>query len=556
MIDILIKNGTIIDGTGRQRYVGDIGIQHGLICDIGNITNSAKQTIDAHNKLVTPGWVDIHTHYDGQVTWDSLLTPSSWHGVTTVMMGNCGVGFAPVKPSDRSFLIALMEGVEDIPGTALIEGINWKWKTFPEYLDFLESRSYTIDIATHVPHAPIRAYVMGERCNREYSPTQKEIDEMSSLVKEGVEAGAFGFSTSRTLLHKDIIGRHVPGTFSCYEEMLAISSSMKGCENAVLEMASDNLGEDEEWAWINEFQNITGLSVNCVATSAAAHKNNKLFDSIEQAKEKGYNIKYQIGPRPTGIIHGLQSGFHVFVGHPTWIKHLKNLEHAELVRELKKPHIQQQLLSEQSTAITNIKHILNQTFRLNYDKPLYEPSEEERIGDIKEMLHLLIENDGKDFFYQPIGGYENYSFAKLKELLEHPDILFGLSDAGAHCGIISDSSMPTFVMTHWGRDRLYRSDRLSLEYIVQSMTSKTAEMYGMNDRGKIQVGLLADLNIIDFKELRLFGVEAVHDLPAGGRRLIQRSAGYEYTIKSGVITFRNGIHSGQLPGQLIRRKNS
>lgn len=552
MYDLLIKNGTIIDGTGRQRYVGDIGIQHGLICDIGNITNSAKQTIDAHNKLVTPGWVDIHTHYDGQVTWDSLLTPSSWHGVTTIMMGNCGVGFAPVKPSDRSFLIALMEGVEDIPGTALIEGIRWKWKTFPEYLDFLESLSYTIDIATHVPHAPIRAYVMGEKCNREYTPTQKEIDEMSTLIREGVEAGAFGFSTSRTLLHRDIIGNHVPGTFSCYEEMLALSTSMRGCNNAVLEIASDNLGDDEEWSWINEFQNITGLSVNCVATTASAHKNNKLFNSINQAKEKGYIIKYQIGPRPTGIIHGLQSGFHVFVGHPTWIQQLRHLDHDELVSELKKPHIQKQLLSEQSTVIPNLKYMLNQTFKLD-DKPNYEPREEERIGDIDEMLQLLIKNDGKDFFYQPIGGYENYSFSKLKELLEHPDVLFGLSDAGAHCGIISDSSMPTFVMTHWGRDRI---DKLSLEYIVQSMTSKTAELYGMNDRGKIQPGLLADLNIIDFKSLRLHGVEAVHDLPAGGRRLIQKASGYEYTIKSGVITFRNGIHTGVLPGHLIRRKNS
>ena len=567
MYDSIIRNGTIIDGTGDDRFVADIALKDGKIAKIGQITETATNEIDAKGKLVTPGWVDIHTHYDGQATWDPLLAPSSWHGVTTVVMGNCGVGFAPVKPEDRNFLIELMEGVEDIPGAALSEGIDWQWESFPEYLDTLEAIPRAIDVATQVPHGAIRAYVMGERCNTDYAPTEAEVNEMAELVREGVEAGALGFSSSKTLLHKDIHGEYMPGTFSGNDEMLALGLGMKGLKNSVFELVSDHLGDDKEWAWVTDFQKQTGLTVTLIATTAPAYENGKMYKLAEQARAEGREIRPQAAGRPTGVLHGLQSSFNAFVGHPTWRNELANLDHDALLARLADPATKAQILSEQSVIkgglMQDLPSLMGQVFPLG-ENPNYEPLPEESIAGIAKsrgldvmdvMYDMLVANDGKELFYQPLGGYQGFSLDYQKKLLEHPNVLFGLSDGGAHCGVIADAGMPTFIMTHWGRDRT-RGDKMSLEFIVKSLTSSTARAYGMFDRGQLTEGMIADINVIDFDGLRLHRPEAVFDLPAGGRRLVQRAEGYEITIKSGEVIFNNGQHSGALPGKLVRRSNA
>ena len=566
MYDLIIRNGTVIDGTGADRKVADIAISKGRIMKVGEVLERASNEIDAKGKLVTPGWVDIHTHYDGQATWDPILAPSSWHGVTTVVMGNCGVGFAPVKPEDRDFLIELMEGVEDIPGAALSEGINWQWESFPEYLDALESFPRAIDVATQVPHGAIRAYVMGERCNTDYSPTEDEVIQMAKLVREGVAAGALGFSSSKTLLHKDIQGEYMPGTFSGHDEMLALGMGMKGLNNSVFELVSDHLGDDEEWAWVTEFQKQTGLTVTLIATTAPAYENGKMYRLAEQARTEGREIRPQAAGRPTGVLHGLQSSFHAFVGHPTWRESLAQLNHEDLLAKLRDPSIKAQLLSEESVIqgglMQDLPRLMGQVFPLG-NVPNYEPLAEESIAgiakargqDVMEVMYdLLVDNDGKELFYQPLGGYQGFSLDGQKKLLEHPNVLFGLSDGGAHCGVIADAGMPTFIMTHWGRDRT-RGDLMSLEFIVESLTSKTAKAFGMFDRGEILEGKIADLNIIDFDVLQLHRPEAVFDLPAGGRRLVQRADGYDMTIKAGEVIFKAGEHTGALPGKLVRRSD-
>ena len=566
MYDLIIRNGTVIDGTGADRKVADIAIANGRIMKVGEVLEHADNEIDAKGKLVTPGWVDIHTHYDGQATWDPILAPSSWHGVTTVVMGNCGVGFAPVKPNDRDFLIELMEGVEDIPGAALSEGINWQWESFPEYLDALESFPRAIDVATQVPHGAIRAYVMGERCNTDYAPTEDEVAQMAELVREGVAAGALGFSSSKTLLHKDIKGEYMPGTFSGHDEMLALGLGMKGLNNSVFELVSDHLGDDEEWAWVTEFQKQTGLTVTLIATTAPAYENGKMYKLAEQARTEGSEIRPQAAGRPTGVLHGLQSSFHAFVGHPTWRESLAQLNHEDLLTQLRDPAIKAQLLSEESVIrgglMQDLPRLMGQVFPLG-DVPNYEPLPEDSIAgiakargqDVMEVMYdLLVDNDGKELFYQPLGGYQGFSLEGQKKLLEHPNVLFGLSDGGAHCGVIADAGMPTFIMTHWGRDRT-RGDLMSLEFIVESLTSKTAKAFGMFDRGEISEGKIADINIIDFDALQLHRPEAVFDLPAGGRRLVQRADGYDMTIKAGEVIFKAGEHTGALPGKLVRRSN-
>jgi N-acyl-D-aspartate/D-glutamate deacylase len=567
MYDSIVRNGTIIDGTGNDRFVADIAIKDGKIAKIGQITDPATNEIDAKGKLVTPGWVDIHTHYDGQATWDPLLAPSSWHGVTTVVMGNCGVGFAPVKPEDRDFLIELMEGVEDIPGAALSEGIDWQWESFPEYLDTLETIPRAIDVAAQVPHGAIRAYVMGERCNTDYAPTEAEVEEMAMLVREGVEAGALGFSSSKTLLHKDVHGEYMPGTFSGNEEMLALGLGMKGLKNSVFELVSDHLGDDKEWAWVTDFQKQAGLTVTLIATTAPAYENGKMYKLAEQARAEGREIRPQAAGRPTGVLHGLQSSFNAFVGHPTWRNKLANLDHDTLLARLTEPATKAQILSEQSIIkgglMQDLPGLMGQVFPLG-ENPNYEPLPEESIAGIAKargldvmdvMYDMLIANGGKELFYQPLGGYQGFSLDYQKKLLEHPNVLFGLSDGGAHCGVIADAGMPTFILTHWGRDRT-RGDKMSLEFIVKSLTSSTAHAYGMFDRGLLTEGMIADINVIDFDELRLHRPEAVFDLPAGGRRLVQRAEGYEITIKSGEVIFNNGQHSGALPGKLVRRSDA
>ena len=563
MHDLVIRNGLVVDGSGNDRFTGDIAIDGNTISAVGTVGSEGKREIDAGGRLVTPGWVDIHTHYDGQATWDPIMAPSSWHGVTTVIMGNCGVGFAPVRPGQQQFLIELMEGVEDIPGTALAEGITWDWESFPEYLDALERFPRTIDVGTQVPHAPIRAYVMGEHCAGDAQPNAEQIAEMSQLVREGIEAGALGFSSSRTLLHRDIHGEYVPGTFAGSDEMLQLGLSMKGLKHGVFEMVSDNLGDDDEWAWVKEFARQTGRPVTLIPTSQAAYENGKIYRIAEDARKQGMEIMPQMAGRPTGVLHGLQSSFHAFIRTPTYQEHLADLPLEERVAQMHKPEVRAAVLSEVDDApmgmMGNIDRLLGMIFPLG-ENPNYEPTAEESVAGIAKakgqnpievMYDLLIGDNGKELFYQPLGGYTGFSLNERRETMLHPNVIMGLSDGGAHCGVIADAGMPTFILTHWGRDRT-RGEQLPLEFIVRSMTQRTAEAYGIRDRGTLEAGKLADINVIDFEQLRLFRPEAIHDLPLGGKRLVQRVSGYDYTIKSGEVTFENGEHTGALPGSLVR----
>ncbi|MBS0361484.1 MAG: amidohydrolase family protein [Proteobacteria bacterium] len=575
MHDLIIRGGTIVDGTGEAPFVGDIAIDGDRIVEVGQVEGPARREIDASGLTVTPGWVDIHTHYDGQATWDPLLAPSSWHGVTTAIMGNCGVGFAPVRPDAHDFLIELMEGVEDIPGSALAEGITWKWESFPEYLDALEAMPRAIDIGTHVPHAPVRAYVLGDRCNTDYEPNAEEIAEMARLVREGVEAGALGFSTSRTLLHKDLKGVHMPGTFAGSDEMLAMGLSMKGLRHGVFEMVSDHLGDDDEWMWVKGFAQETGLPVTLVATSAGAYEGNKMYNIAEESRRHGMDIRPQIAGRPTGILHGLTSNFHIFAASPSYKDRIAPLPLDARAAEMAKPEVRAALLSEDSgliraalgTSPSDVSlatalgagSLLWRIFPLG-ENPDYEPNREHSVAGLAEaagvsplemMYDLLIRDGGRELFYQPLGGYVTYNFDFFRKNMQHPNVLFGLSDGGAHCGVIADAGMPTFILTHWARDRV-KGDRFPLEFLVRKLTSDTAKAYGLNDRGQLKPGLLADLNLIDFDALKLHRPVAVNDLPAGGKRLVQKAEGYRYTIKSGQVTFQDGESTGALPGGLVR----
>ncbi len=564
MWDLVIRNGTIVDGTGAAPFVGDIAIDGDRIVEVGVVRDKGAREIDATGLTVTPGWVDIHTHYDGQATWDEVLAPSSWHGVTTAIMGNCGVGFAPVRPDAHAFLIDLMEGVEDIPGSALHEGIDWQWESFPQYLDALEAKPRAIDIGTHVPHAPIRAYVLGERCNTDYQPNAQEIAQMAALVREGVEAGALGFSTSRTLLHKDLKGVHMPGTFAGSDEMLALGLAMKGLRHGMFEMVSDHLGDDDEWEWVKDFAHQTGLPVTLVATSAGAYEGDKMYNIAEAARSEGMDIRPQIAGRPTGILHGLTSSFHVFAAHPTFRREIAHLPLEEKLEAMARPEIRAALLGEQSAMragamAAGAEQLLSKVFPLG-DNPNYEPDRADSVAGLAEaagvaplemMYDLLMREGGRELFYQPLGAYNSYNFDFFRKNMEHPKVLFGLSDGGAHCGVIADAGMPTFILSYWGRDRT-KGDRFALEFLVRKLTSDTAKAYGLNDRGELRPGLLADLNLIDFDQLRLYRPEAIYDLPAGGKRLVQKAGGYRYTIKSGEVTFEDGRHTGALPGGLVR----
>ena len=564
MRDLVIRNGTIVDGTGAEPFVGDIAIDGDRIVAVGEVAERGRKEIDASGLMVTPGWVDIHTHYDGQATWDPVMAPSSWHGVTTAIMGNCGVGFAPVRPGDKDFLIELMEGVEDIPGAALAEGIDWQWESFPEYLDALEAKPRTIDVGTHVPHGAVRAYVLGERCNTEYQPTEAEVAEIAALVREGVEAGALGFSTSRTLLHRDKHGVHVPGTFAGSDELLALGLAMKGLRHGVFEMVSDHLGDEDEWAWVKDVAHQTGLPITLVATSAGAYEGNKMYNIAEEARAQGMDIRPQIAGRPTGILHGLTSSFHVFAGHPSYRREIADLPLEEKLAAMSRPEVRSALLAEESAMragamAKGAANLLWHVFPLG-ENPNYEPDRADSVAGLAEaagvspmemMYDLLLRDGGRELFYQPLGAYNGYNFDFFRKNMEHPKVLFGLSDGGAHCGVIADAGMPTFIISYWGRDRT-KGDRFPVPFLVRKLTSDTARAYGLHDRGEVRPGLLADLNIIDFEGLRLFRPEAVYDLPAGGKRLVQRAEGYRYTIKSGQVTFEDGVHTGALPGTLVR----
>ncbi|HYD50270.1 MAG TPA: amidohydrolase family protein [Terriglobales bacterium] len=567
MHDLVIRDGSIVDGSGSAPWRGDVAIDGETISVVApQIVSGGRKEIDACGMVVAPGWVDIHTHYDGQATWDPYLTPSSWHGVTTVVMGNCGVGFAPARPDRRQWLIGLMEGVEDIPGTALAEGIRWSWESFPEYLDALEAMRRVVDIGTQVPHGAVRAYVMGERGAKNEKATEPDIEAMAQLVKEGIAAGALGFTTSRTFLHRAIDGEPVPGTFAGEEELLGIGRVLGELGRGVFEVASDLAPEAAEFAWMEALAAQTGQTITfaLLQNDGDPGQWRRMLALTEQAAAAGNKVIAQIAARPTGVLLNLEGSSHPFLCHQTY-RDIAHLPLAERVERLRDPELRQRLLAEQPHFPSAIAAFVMTAFHRMFplgDPPDYEPTADQSVAAIAERagkppaeiaLELLLQREGKNLIYMPLLNYSELSFEPIAEMLQHPNTVLSLSDGGAHCGVICDAGTPTFLLTHWARDR-HRGARLPLERLVQRQTSETAALYGLNDRGVLAAGKLADVNIIDFEQLRLLPPELVFDLPAGGRRLIQKAEGYRVTIKSGTVTFENGEPTGALPGKLIRGK--
>jgi N-acyl-D-aspartate/D-glutamate deacylase len=559
--DLVIRNGTVVDGTGGPPVVADVAVEGGVVTAVGEVAGRGRREVDADGLLVTPGWVDIHTHYDGQVTWDPDVTPSNWHGVTTVVMGNCGVGFAPVRPGAQSFLIELMEGVEDIPGTALHEGIDWQWESFPEYLDALDRQPRALDIAAQVPHAAVRAYVMGDRAHEDATPA--DIEAMAGLVRDGLAAGAAGFTTSRTILHSSKHGL-VPGTSAATDELIAISDALGEVGHGVVEIVSDDPAGATERGWMVEVARRTGATVTYTLAQTPFNPDGyraALADADALAGE-GLHIVPQVSCRPTGMLFGLQSSLHPFITHPAY-RAVAGLPLAERVARLRQPELRAQLLSEQPGTENAIARALmsrwEQIFPLG-DPPDYEPSGDRSVAAVAAregrtpddvVLDWLLERDGKALLFAPLASYVHQDHEAIREMMTHPRTVLGLSDGGAHCGLICDASMPTFLLTHWVRDRS-RGERLSLEQAVHLQTGRTAAVYGMHDRGVIAPGKRADINVIDLDGLRLHAPEMVFDLPAGGRRLVQHVDGYKATFVAGVATMEDGQPTGDRPGRLVR----
>ncbi|MBS0482392.1 MAG: D-aminoacylase [Proteobacteria bacterium] len=573
--DLIIRNGTIVDGTGAARFAGDVAVKDGLIAAVGTVHGDAAQEIDAKGRIVAPGWVDVHTHYDGQATWDAEMAPSSWHGVTTVIMGNCGVGFAPAAPDRHGWLIGLMEGVEDIPGTALAEGMKWDWETFPEYLDALERLPRAVDVGTHVPHGAVRAYVLGDREMPGAVPTADDIEKMAAIVEDGVRAGALGFSTSRTVLHRSIEGEVVPGTTATKEELIAIGRAMGRAGHGVFEMASDMRREWDEFGWMGQMSRETGLPCTYAALQSIA-KEMPLEEQIAAMRaenDNGANIVAQIALRGNGIIMAWEGTVHPFRFRPSW-NAIAELPWAEQRAKLLDPAFKAQLLSETndlSEVPVDIVGLImvvcgGWTMQFEMDPDFdYEPQADESIaaraaaagvsGD-EYAYDLLCRDDGKGFIYLPILNYADGNLDFLEALQASDDTVNSLSDGGAHCGTICDAASPTFMLQHWVRDRKRAQNRangrITLEQAIKRQCRDTARLYGLDDRGIIAPGYLADLNVIDMDAIKLGKPWLAFDLPAGGKRLLQRAEGYDCTIKGGVVTFLGGEWTGATPGGLIR----
>ena len=578
MFDLKITGGRIVDGTGAAAYVGDVAIENGKIVAIGaSVPGAARKTLDATGRIVTPGFVDVHTHYDGQVTWDDNLDPSGGHGVTTVVMGNCGVGFAPVRPGQEEWLIQLMEGVEDIPGTALSEGITWEWETFPEYLDALEKRKTSVDFGTQLAHGALRAYVMGERGAKNEPATPKDIAEMRELTRQAIVAGALGVSTSRVLGHRAMDGEPVPGTFAAEDELFGLGYALKDAGQGVFELApagadgQDLVNAKREVDWMKKLSAEIGRPVTFAMLQNETEPGlwrEIMTESIEAA-EQGAQLYPQIAARPFGLMIGLQT-HHAFKRRPTFVRlEAETDSFAALAAAMREPANKAAILAETNlpanpgNLFDGMTDMIALTLHRLYaigDPPNYEPTPDRSVKAIAEAqgvepievaYDLFAAGDGTNMLMMPIFNYVAGNHDVIREMLTNPFCVSGLSDGGAHCGMICDASIPTFMLTHWARDRS-RGEKLDLEWIVKKQTKDTATLFGMNDRGTLEVGKKADLNVIDFDNLRLRSVKLVHDLPAGGRRLLQKAEGYDYTIVSGEITREKGVDTGARPGRLVR----
>ena len=557
--DLVISGGTVIDGRGSPPQRADVGIADGRIVEVGRLSSlaaaRAKQSVDADGALVTPGFVDIHTHYDGQATWDARLQPSSGHGVTTIVMGNCGVGFAPVRPSDHDQLIELMEGVEDIPGAALHEGLPWDWGSIAEYLDALDRRRHDIDFAAQVCHGPLRLFVMGQRGADREPATTEEIAAMGRLAAEGVRAGALGFTTSRTLNHRTSRGEPTPTLTAAREELVGIAAALGSIGAGVLQVVSDFPEFDTELATLLEMMRVSGrpLSVSLSQSSPGAGYR-RILEALTAANAEGLQMRAQVAARGIGVLIGLQGSINPLRGCDTY-RALEGLPHEELVVRLAQPDVRSAILSE----LPAMAGLLERTFQLG-DPPDYEPGPDQslaaragRDGTSPHALFydLLLGDGGRTLLYWPILNYFDGNLDPAAEMLAHPNTVPGLSDGGAHVGTICDASFPTTLLAYWGRDR-ERGRRFTPEWVVQQQCRATAETVGLLDRGVLAPGYKADVNVIDFDHLGMAPPRLVFDLPAGGKRLLQQSFGYLHTFVSGVEICRDGQSTGATPGRLVR----
>jgi N-acyl-D-aspartate/D-glutamate deacylase len=574
MFDLIIRNGQIVDGTGQKMRHGDVAVENAVISAVGDVPQDAKakRVIDAEGCMVTPGWVDAHTHFDGQASWDPTLTPSSNQGTTTVVMGNCGVGFAPCKPDEHDMLISIMEDVEDIPGSALAEGISWDWESYPEYLDALEKLPHSIDVGSQIPHCAVRCYVMGERALRNEEATDEDIKKMTTIVRDGLRHGAIGFTTSRTKLHVTKAGDAVPGTYASEKELLGIAKAL-GEMGGVYGLVSDFDSWEKEMDWMKRLSVENKCPVNFVLFYRGKDGFERAQKQIRYAREavsEGANLIPHISTRPVNILMGFHGTVNPFMFCENFGA-LGGLSPEERYKRLSDPELRAKILAEPAvapeTGIEGTQDMLNDIVS-NYDRmyvlgdpPNYEPTADQSIAAVARRENkdpravaydTMLRNHGKELLYFPNFSYETGDFSCIIEMMKEPNSIFSLADSGAHCGVLCDATAPSHILAYHVRDRK-RGERLNLEWAVASLTRDTARCVGLHDRGTLEVGMKADINIIDFDKLQLKTPEVVFDLPADGRRIMQEVEGYKATIVSGVPIFENGVDTGMRPGKLIRR---
>ncbi|TMJ30158.1 MAG: D-aminoacylase [Alphaproteobacteria bacterium] len=569
MHDIVIRGGRIVDGTGAPAFEGDVAIEGDRIVEVGGKAGPGRREVEAQGRLVTPGWVDVHTHYDGQATWDPVLAPSSWHGATTIVFGNCGVGFAPVRRQHHRALIDLMEGVEDIPGIVLSEGLKWDWESFPDYLDALARLPRTIDVAAQIAHHPLRVYVMGERAIAREQATAEDIEAMARLTEEALRAGAVGFTTSRTDQHKTLAGDLVPGRYAEHEELIAIGRAMGRAGRGTFGMLSDFEDEATEFRWMRQVAKDSGRPVWFLLTDRSydPQRWRRLMDEVRAARADKLPLFAQVAGRPVGLTLGLGTSLNPFGLREAFVEAAR-LPPAEMLARLCTPEVRALVLSQEAAPrLLDLLPPLSRQIATRWDRmyplgdsPDYEPPPERSIAAMaardgvspaEYCYDYLVGGDGGRMVYFPVTNYVHGDLEVVRELIEDPDTILGLSDGGAHCGVICDASLNTTMLAHWVRDRT-RGPRLPLEFVVQQLTSGTADFYGFHDRGRLQPGRKADVNVIDFDGLYLHAPKMIFDLPAGGRRLVQHVDGYDMTICSGTPIFEKGEDTGARPGKLVR----
>ncbi|MDG2278056.1 MAG: amidohydrolase family protein [Pseudomonadales bacterium] len=559
--DLVIRGGHIVDGTGGEGFSGDIAVDGQRISALGLVERRGRREIDAAGALVTPGFVDVHTHYDGQATWAQRMSPSSHHGVTTVVMGNCGVGFAPVRKHDRQRLIELMEGVEDIPGAALHEGLSWEWETYGDYLDMLDARCWDMDVAGQLPHGPLRLYVMGERGAQRQAATADDIHEMRQIAAAAMQAGALGFTTSRTLNHRSINGEPTPSLTASREELTGIAMGLKDAGRGVLQLITDFDDVEQEFANFEHMMRASGRPLSLSLAESLGGDWRRVLARIEDANNRGMTVRAQVAPRPVGVLLGLAATLNPLSAHPTYAA-LKGKSLENRVAALRDPEIRACLLAEQPNPDNRLKKVIGNFSRIWElgDCPNYEPHPHDSIAAIARRegrsplevaYDAMLLKEGNALLYVPFDNFDEHNLDAVREMMLHKDTIMGLSDGGAHVGTICDASFPTTLLTHWARDRK-RGARIPLPLLVKSQTLDTANAVGLNDRGILRVGMRADLNVIDFPNLQVHAPQVVHDLPAGGARLQQAADGYLDTIVRGEVTYENGEATGVLPGRLVR----